>query len=300
MKINKRLPILTLVLIFVSSIVAQDLKPYILAATSDAPLSEISDAVKTNLTAKGLEIIGEYSPANDSNRKVFIITSDDLKSSVKTIGGLTGFAAALRVGLIIENDLVNISYTNPVYWGNAYYGDNYDDVKLYFSSVKEKISSALFKIGESKNLPFGSKNGLSAKKLRKYNYMFGMEKFADVVKLNEFENFEDAVNTIDGKLAGSDDLIYSIEFPEERLKLYGIAVGGEKGEEYFLPIIDITELQHTAFLPYELLIVDKKAFMLHGRYRIALSFPDLTMMTFSKIMSTPGDIKDVLKAYTEQ
>ena len=129
--------------------------------------------------------------------------------------------------------------------------------------------------------------------------MFGMQKFDDVVKLNEFADFEDAVNTIDGKLADSDDLVYSIELPDEKLKLYGIAVSGEKGEEHFLPIIDIAKPQHTAFLPYEVLIVDKRALMLHGRFRIALSFPDLTMMTFSKIMSTPGNIKDALKDYTQ-
>jgi len=299
MKINKMFPILPLALIFVSNIVAQDLKPYILAATSDASLSEISDAVKTNLTESGLDVIGEYSPANDSNRKVFVVTSADLKSAVKTNGGLTGFAAALRVGLTNENETINISYTNPVYWGNAYFGDNYDDVQSYFSSVKEKISTALFKIGESINLPFGSEKGLTVKSLRKYRYMFGMEKFDDIVKLNEFDSFEDAVNAIDGKLADSANLIYSVKFPDEKLKLYGIAIGGEKGEEHFLPIIDITEPLHTAFLPYELLVVDKKVVMLHGRYRIALSFPDLTMMTFSKIMSTPGDIKNVLKAYTE-
>ena len=299
MKKNKILPILSFTLILVSNIIAQDLKPYILAATSDEPLSEISDAVKTNLTAEGLDIIGEYSPANDSNRKVFVVTSADLKSAVKTIGGLTGFSATLRVALTNDDSIINISYTNPVYWGNAYYGDNYDQVQSHYITVSEKISSALFKVGESKNLPFGSKDGLTIKKLRKYNYMFGMEKFNDVVKLNEFENFEDAVNTIDGKLVNSENLIYSIEFPEEKLKLYGIAIGGEKGEEHLLPIIDITVPKHTAFLPYELLIVDKKAVMLHGRYRIALSFPDLTMMTFSKIMSTPGDIKKTLKGYTE-
>jgi hypothetical protein len=35
--------------------------------------------------------------------------------------------------------------------------------------------------------------------------------------------------------------------------------------------------------------------MLHGRFRIALSFPDLTMGTFSKIMSTPGDIEEAMR-----
>jgi hypothetical protein len=35
--------------------------------------------------------------------------------------------------------------------------------------------------------------------------------------------------------------------------------------------------------------------MLNGRYRIALHWPELTMGTFTKIMSTPGDIKDMMK-----
>lgn len=299
MKIKKLFLIIFIISFVATNLTAQNLQPYILAATSDASLSEISVAVKNNLTAAGLEVIGEYSPAKDSNRKVFVITSDELKDAVNTIGGLTGFATVLRVALTDENGTINISYTNPVYWGNAYFGDNYDQVQSNYLTVTAKISSALFKFGEIKNIPFGTEDGLTEKSLRKYRYMFGMEKFDNVAKLNEFESYEDAVNTIDEKLANSESLVYSVEFPEEKLKLYGIAISGEKGEEHFLPIIDISTPKHTAFLPYELLIVDKKAVMLHGRYRIALSFPDLTMMTFSKIMSTPGNIKKDLQGYTE-
>ena len=298
MKFSKTFLTIIAFFIIANHATAQNFKPYILAATSDEPLAEMSEVVKTTLTESGLEVIGEYSPANDSSRKVLVITSVELKNAVKMIGGLTGFASAMRVGLTVENDLVNISYTNPIYWGNAYYGDNYNQVQSHYISVTEKISSALSNIGKSIGLPFGSENGLSEKSLRKYRYMFGMEKFDDVVKLNEFDSFKDAVSTIDGKFANSDNFIYSVEFPDEKLKLYGIAIGGEKGEERFLPIIDISTPKHTAFLPYELLIVDKKAVMLNGRYRIALSFPDLTMMTFSKIMSTPGDIKEALRGYT--
>jgi len=299
MRINTVLLPLFIFSIISTSLSSQNLQPYILAATSDASLSEVSDVVKTNLIASGLNVIGEYSPANNNNRKVLIITSDELKDAVRTIGGLTGFALALRVALTDEENIVNVSYTNPIYWGNAYFGDNYNEVQSYYLAIAEKISSALFKFGDSKNIPFGTKDGLSEESLRKYRYMFGMQKFDDVVKLNEFPDFEDAVNTIDGKLADSDDLVYSVEFPDEKLKLYGIAISGEEGEEHFLPIIDISKPQHTAFLPYEVLIVDKRAVMLHGRFRIALSFPDLTMRTFSKIMSTPGDIKDALKDYTQ-
>ena len=299
MKIKKLLSIIFIVSIVATNLPAQNLQPYILAATSAATLSEVSYAVKTNLTAAGLDVIGEYSPAKDNNRTVLIITSDELKDAVKTIGGLTGFASALRVALTNEDGTINISYTNPIYWGNAYFGDNYTEVQSNYITVAEKINSALFKIGETKNIPFGTEDGLTEKSLRKYRYMFGMEKFENVAKLNEFDSFEDAVNTIDGKLANSENLIYSIDFPEEKLKLYGIAIGGDKGEEHFLPIIDLSTPKHTAFLPYELLIVDKKAVMMHGRYRIALSFPDLTMMTFSKIMSTPGDIKKELQGCTK-
>jgi len=59
-----------------------------------------------------------------------------------------------------------------------------------------------------------------------------------------------------------------------------------------MPIIDIDNPKHTAFLPYEILVMNGEVHMLHGRYRIALSFPDLTMGTFTKIMSTPGDIEN--------
>ncbi len=80
--------------------------------------------------------------------------------------------------------------------------------------------------------------------------------------------------------------------------LYGIGLKGATGEGHFLPIIDIAEHKHTAFLPHELLGNGKKVYMLHGRFRIAVSFPDLTMMIFGKIMSTPGDIEALMATLT--
>ncbi|MEI8272800.1 MAG: hypothetical protein WCG08_09265 [Paludibacter sp.] len=77
--------------------------------------------------------------------------------------------------------------------------------------------------------------------------------------------------------------------------MYNFAISGEKGESKFLPVIDLGQPKHTAFLPYEVLVDDNRVIMLHGRFRIALSFPDLTMGTFTKIMSTPGDIENQLK-----
>jgi hypothetical protein len=91
-----------------------------------------------------------------------------------------------------------------------------------------------------------------------------------------------------------------VTIPGKDLKLYGFALSGEDGETKFLPKIDISNPKHTAFLPYEMLIVGNEVHMLHGRFRIALSFPDLTMGTFTKIMSTPPTIKKMLAQLVKQ
>ena len=70
----------------------------------------------------------------------------------------------------------------------------------------------------------------------------------------------------------------------------------EEGESHFLPIIGEG---HVAAMPYEIILVNKKATMLHGRYRFALHWPELTMKTFTKIMSSPGDVEDAMEALTK-
>ena len=65
-----------------------------------------------------------------------------------------------------------------------------------------------------------------------------------------------------------------------------------------MPKIDFNTPRHTAFLPYEMLVYGNKVYMLHGRFRIALSFPDLSMGTFMKIVSTPGAIESMLQSIT--
>ena len=89
--------------------------------------------------------------------------------------------------------------------------------------------------------------------------------------------------------------MYKKGLSSKKVMLYGVGLSGSNGEASFMPTIDISNPKHTAFLPYELLVYDDQVYMLHGRFRIALSFPDLTMGTFMKIVSTPGDIEEMLK-----
>lgn len=280
------------------SVNAENLKPYILGAVSSKSLEATKVLVKTNLQSSGLEVIGEYMPAKDSKRWIIAVTSSDLTAAVKKEGGLRGFAAVLRVAITKEGSNVNITYTNPVYWGNAYFQDDFTKVASNYKAFSNKMISAMKKSGIYKGTYFGSEEGVELDDVREYQYMFGMPDFDDVVTLGEFDSFDAAKNKIDANIkAGVSGLklVYAYEIPGTKLKLYGFAINGANGESSFLPTIDLGSPKHTAFLPYEVLVNDDEVVMLHGRYRIALAFPDLTMGTFSKIMSTPGDIEDALK-----
>jgi len=281
---------------------AQNLKPYIMGVKSGENMDHLKTSLKTNLQSEGLEVIGEYAPAGNTNRWVMVISSDELIQAVKSVGGLTGFAATLRVGLTKKDSNIIVSYTNPVYWGNAYYRSDYGGVEQQYNGITAKLESAMKKTGQFIGKDFGSEDGVKLDDLRKYHYMFGMPRFDDPVELNEFSSYSEAVSKIDANIrAGVENvkLVYELEVPGKNIKLYGFALSGEDGEASFLPTIDIGSPKHTAFLPYEMLVLDDKALMLHGRYRIALSFPDLSMGTFTKIMSTPGNIKDLLESVTE-
>lgn len=292
--------LITIVLFFVPLfLMAQNLKPYTTGLVSGKPMEELKTELKTQLVENGFTVLGEYAPAKDSERYLFVVTHDDLLKGVKQLGGLSGFASTLRVALTKEDGKISVSYTTPEYWGTAYYRNDYDKVKANYISFDKNIKTVLKNMGATTFKMFGSEKGVSSKDLKKYKYMMGMPEFDKTQVLATFSSFDEAVSKLDAKLkAGNVNVkeVYSYEIEGKKLKLYGVALGGEKGEEHFLPIIDISNPKHTAFLPYEFLLIDNEVHMLHGRYRIALAFPDLTMGTFTKIMSSPGDIKDLIES----
>ncbi len=277
---------------------AQNLSPYIVGFETNESVTATQTKVVSQLELNGIKVVGQYQPANDKNRAVIVFTANELETAVKTIGGLTGFAVTLRIGITNENGKTIVSYTNPLYWGNAYFRNDFDKVSGSYAILIEHIEKAMKASGEFTGKPFGSKHGLSTKDLRKYHYMMTMPYFEDVVELANFDSHVAALDKIESALKKSvPDIsqVYKVNIPGKELTLYGFALSGEKGESKFLPIIDIGQPKHTAFLPYEVLVKENKVLMLHGRYRIAISFPDLTMMTFTKIMSTPGNIESLLK-----
>ncbi|MCF6360457.1 MAG: hypothetical protein L3J29_06810 [Cyclobacteriaceae bacterium] len=298
----KKIIVLLFALGILFQVNGQGLSPYILGATSSKSVSELKTTVSSALSAQGLNVVGSYMPAADKNRLVIIVTHDQLTKAVQQIGELTGFAATLRVAITREESVTNVSYTNPVYWGNAYFREDFSKVKANYDAIAKSFDAAMKASGTYKGTPFGSKKGEEAEGLHKYHYMIGMPYFDDTNELKEFESYEEAVAKIDANLkkgVPNAKLVYKYEVPGKKLTLYGIALYGEDGEGKFLPKIDITSPKHTAFLPYEILVMDDEVHMLHGRFRIAIAFPDLTMGTFTKIMSTPGEIEDMLEKVVE-
>ncbi len=286
--------LITLLYAGINSAKAQDLSPYIKVGDATTNMDQTATKVKSALTGKGFDIIGEYNVENNKNLKVIVYSRKDLQTTVLKVKDRGALAAALKVGLKVSGSNTTISYLNPEYLFNAYLGDNYSKHQSALQKVTKDVKSALSALGND-NKGFGG--SLSAKDLRKYHYKMMMPYFSDPVELEEFSSFEEGVSTIEKNLAakkGNTKLVYQLKFSSDKVAVYGVGLlDPTKGEGFFLPIIDNS---HLAAMPYEIILQGKTATILHGRYRLAVHWPELTMGTFMKIMSTPGEIEDALKA----
>jgi len=286
--------LITLLYVGLNSAKAQDLSPYVKVGDVNTTIDQTATKVKSALTNKGFDIIGEYNVENNKNLKVIVYSRKDLQTTVLKVKDRGALAAALKVGLKASGSKTTISYLNPEYLFNAYLRDNFPKHQTALQKVTNDVKSALSALGND-NKGFGG--SLSAKDLRKYHYKMMMPYFSDPVELEEFSSFDEGVKTIEKNLAakkGNTKLVYKLKFNADNIAVYGVALlDSATGEGNFLPIIDNS---HLAAMPYEIILQGKTATILHGRYRLAVHWPELTMGTFMKIMSTPGEIEDTLEA----
>ena len=272
---------------------AQKIAPYIKVGESSKSVEQISDEIQKALIENSFEILGDYSPQGKSNLKVIAFTNEKLKNTVVKISDRGALAGALKVGIVNKNGKTTVSYTNPDYILRAYLRDNYDSFITTFQQLSKDIKFAFEAVG-TEFTPFGG--GIEQRKLKDYHYKIMMPYFTDPISLNEYSSFEEGLSVIEKNLKvqkGYSKEVYRIVYPEQKIAVFGIGLESEDdGEQVFLPIIGE---EHIAAMPYEIILQGKEATMLHGKYRIALHWPELTMGTFMKIMSTPGDIEDTLK-----
>lgn len=289
----KRILLSALLLFGASGVLAADvkLKPFVLASKGVSTVDEKIAQTKTALTGAGFSIVGDYSPYPDA--QLLIVTSDELKRNAAD-SEFGGYGAVQRVSITRVNDGVQVSYTNPVYMANVY------RMKSDLNDVAEKLALALGKIEE-----FGAQ-GMTAKQARKYHYMIGMEYFDEPSVLAEYASYEEAAQAVDAKLTNNKNgvsKVYRVDIPGKSESVFGVAMkGGGDGkymdDQFIMKEIDFRDTKSTAHLPYEVLVSGNKVYALYARFRIAINFPDLSMMgknSFMNIMKTPDAIRDVLK-----
>jgi len=276
---------------------SQNITSYYKVGTVSGSIKDVGAKVKTALKEKKFLVYGSYYPQGKYSNQVIAFTRSDLYG--KALAGKTKRIAAsmLKVGLIKKGDKVEITLLNPDYIFNAYFQGKYPAYKAKLDIVTKDVKAALKTIA-SDFTPFGG--SLSASKLRNYHYMVGMPYFKDVITLKTFSSFDAGTKKIEENLKakkGETKLVYQLKFKSSKVAIYGVGLLNKaKGEAKFLPTIGAS---HIAAMPYEIILLDKKAIMLHGRFRFALHWPQLSMNQFRKIMSTPGNVEDMLKALTQ-
>jgi hypothetical protein len=215
-----------------------------------------------------------------------------------------GYGATLRVSLTRNNDIIELAYTNPLYWANAY------RMQADAASIATQLKAVL---GFEQS--FGSGDlSLSANDLRKYHYTFMMEYFDDPSVLNYFDSHEQAVASVRDNLAkrvSASSQVFELslgsDINEKPMTLFGVGLSGVDQDDcssdaYIMGRIDKDSPRHSAHLPYEILVYGNQVEALYGRFRIAISWPHLPMIasdtgaTFFSIMCAPGAIE---KALTE-
>jgi len=297
-RINRILLAAVLLLLGSAGARAEVLKPFILGDTPPGILNEVVEHVTSALKAQGFQIVGTYTPYPRAT--VICVTNAELKAAAANAKN-GGFGVAQRVAVTVAKGKIQVAYVNPAYLGTAYGLGKLE-------GVSATLKAALGAVQD-----FGAATGIEEANLKPgvWRYAMFMPYFPDVDVLNEFKDYKTAVETVEKNLAAREAgtvKVYRIDLPGKEVSIFGVGLvegaidGPDKGDKdtdaEIMGVVDWQELRHTAFLPYELMVVGNKAVALRGRYRIALHFPDTKMAGahgFTKIMSAPWSIQIALE-----
>jgi len=289
--------IVVLLLSFSISTAQQTYSPFVKTGPQEKAVLEISNEISAALSAKNFEIVGQYKPMQSDDLLVICFSRKDLKQASLAFKDRGALASVLKIGLQKSGSSVTVSLQNPLYMFYAYFRADFDKQKSVLTSIDSDAKSVLSGLyGEL--IPFGGE--LSADKLSNYHYKMMMPYFDDPTTLETYASFEEGLAHIQARLENATGVkkVYEQVFADKKTAVFGLAfIDQEKGEAKYLPIIGES---HLAAMPYEIILQGNEVTMLPGKYRIALYWPELTMGTFMKIMSTPGNIEDAFKEVTKK
>jgi len=270
-------------------------QPFVLASINETGLEQQTEDTLSALKKAGFTIAGQYSPIDDTN--VIVATSPNLQA-VAALTERGGYGAGQRVSVSLRNGKTEVTFVNPLYIQHAYRLEG-DLLSVYDQLVKA--------LGHTEE--FGAEKKMTAKKLAKYHYMIAMQRFDDPSELGGFESFAAAVAAVESGLAVEGDpltLVYRIDIPGKDQAVFGVgmkATNDADKEVYIdaahqIAIVDFEGYSKAAYFPYEVLVNGTDVEALHMRFRMAVHFPDLSMMGehgFTKLIKSPGATEDALE-----
>ena len=296
MKTLISLCLLLVIALFSIAVTAEDsnYKPFVIASSGLGTLDEKTQTTLTALETAGFEVAGQYSPVEGTN--IIVVTSDELKT-IAAMSDRGGYAAGQRVSVSEVDDSVEVAFINPVYiqYGYRLQGE--------MQTVYDALVASLGNIG----FCGGKGKKMTAKKLGKYHYMVGMQYFDDPSELGSFDSYEAAIAAVENGLAQTDDAlsqVYRIDIPGKQQTVFGVGMKMTNEDEkdldsaFQMGVVDFEDCKKRAYFPYEVLVDGKNVEALHMRFRMAMHFPNLSMMGkhgFTKLISAPGAIEKALE-----
>ncbi|MBN2237092.1 MAG: hypothetical protein JW729_06005 [Bacteroidales bacterium] len=290
----------TLVLVIVTfsfGFAQKTYSPFVKTSIQQKSIDELSVTIKSGLETKNFQVVGQYKPMESNDLMVVCFTRKDLQQTSLSFKDRGALASVLKIGLQKMDGGVSVSLLNPMYMFNAYFREDISSKMNELTLIDTDVKGVLTELF-GKLTPFGGE--LTEEKLMNYHYKVMMPYFTDPEELETYASFEEGLAHIQSMIAKSGTVVkvYEQIFADKKVAVFGLAIHEqEKGEAHYLPIIGES---HLAALPYEIILQGNEVTMLPGKYRIALYWPELTMGTFMKIMSTPGDIEDFFSSVTEK
>jgi len=250
----------------ISSAYTADISSYLYGDIKD------SKSVKNSLTNNGFTVLGEYDAMSDAQYKIIVYTSPELTAGATKKD--RAFAAVQKV-MINQKDKTLV-FTNPEYFLRAFMQDDYNS--KIAKNVTQKISSLFGPLSQSKDT-------LEDDDIGGYHFMMSQPYYEDMEEVAEGSDLLDKLE----KNAG-DKIVFKLKVGTSTL--VGLSMQNKVGEAYYLK--EIAGQKHAVFLPYMLLIEAQKAKVLHPKYYLAISYPNLSMGEFMGISGTPDDILEYI------
>ncbi|WP_309500111.1 hypothetical protein [Sulfurovum sp.] len=228
--------------------------------------------VEEKLKTAGFEVLASV-PVNKDGTLTSVVFTD---KSLITMSSKEnrGFMASLRV-LVDTKDKI-ISIINPLYIAKGFLQNDFEE-----NAAKEILAKLVTQFPNLEN----SKDSLESKLLPKYQFMFGMPHYEDMIEVAQGDDLLEMLKD-NGNVLFAQNL-------ENGSTLIGIQLS--KRTNSFTRRIG---RNNAAMLPYPILIENGKAKILDPKYYIAYMYPMLKMSEFMTIATIPDAIiKDCEKIF---